>query len=221
MEIFDILSASKRAIEEKGYLDLFYRKMIWECFGDMNYDTTDYNGVKYIIDGYHLDSENITPGLIKRVHLAKLCVEKVLPVWESKTNGDTRPKKVLNMTSLYLEGGTSVEALYKEHTKLFNFAYRLADNSSSALYPEVALVSCSVAFMALVDEPIISNRVNKYDTDDDLELDTSDAAYRACWIYAHDTYDEQYDKEREVEFWNWYVDEAVPTVLKEKYYYGQ
>ena len=201
----DILVISKASIEDLGFLDLSYRKMIWNFFGDACYIGKQYEDI--------MNSHNeIIPEALKyRVRLGELCVDKVMPIWDLKTNSDPWLRNLIGLTNSYLYAGTSAKTLYNEYCDYVDFLMF----SSSGTYMIVAEATTKLAQRAFYDIELIEPNYNKYKHDSDMYYTERDVEYLASMSYAGymDNRFKWYEEKRK-EFWMWYVDEAVPSVLK-------
>ena len=195
------LKIAKRVIEETGYLDLPYRKILWDSLGGENYGKTG-------------KIEKITEGLKRRFRLSELCVNKIIHIWEFNTNNDPRLQKIMELANSYLDGKVSSDVLNNELEKFNSFESKLIDNVFD-IYPFVARAVSGVIGVALYDEAIF--QVTEDDSKDDwLDHEVFDVAWMVCAIYSYSDTGllfQDYDDKKRKEFWNWYVDEAIPSVL--------
>lgn len=206
----DILAISKEIVKEKGFLDLSDRKMIWKSLGEFCYE----DGRNYY-DIINPSTKRVTIPLKKRVRLGEICVEKVLHLWDTKTNNDPKPKNLLKLINSYLYGKTSGETLYNECESFAGFWY-VDVQDYDELYSMSAYTTTRLAYRALLDESFIGREYD--DCTKDVDMDEAwDADYTASLAYSLCLENlGEWDKEKRREFWLWYINDAVPQVLNTK-----
>ena len=139
-KIADVLKDAKRAIEEKGFLDLSDRKRIWRCFGDVP-------DRFYLHQGQKTPVAPITEGLKKRFALAELCFKKAGALHEAGIEAGTVPTgkydlrfsseevdRILKITNQYLKGEKTVDELVETGEWIIR-------NSRKSLYHRTALIA--------------------------------------------------------------------------------
>jgi len=213
-EFENILAEAKKSIEEDGYLELSHRMKIWKAFGADCYPEDD--------DGYELyevGTKIVTPALRKRVKLAKMALDKVLHIWDEQTNNDPRPHKLIKMVESYLVSDKpSQKKLRKKIRALSEFAWNLENEGITHKYRLVLVAVTSYAWLALTDMERLYNISEDELTDSDYAEDYGDTERVvgiAVAMYGNpiDGYD--WDKDKRKDYWLWYVNEAVPTVIRE------
>lgn len=175
----------------KNDLNLGYRQAIWAEFGPPG-------------DEF---------GLKKRTVLAKLTIEKVLPVWESTFPDDNTPGKILNEVRQILDGSLSFSSEdASEHIR--DFWEWIEDIEA----PDDQLTALDVGFglvklitTALFDELFNTEDIDYDCTDADVDSYDADCSYYAAAAYSNGTvWDEDSDDSKRKEFWEWWLKEAVP-----------
>lgn len=180
--------------EPNGRLTLEYRKKIWSVYGPRKMDKA-----KAIIE----------KPLIKRVKLAALCAEKVLPIWLEAYSDKYDAVKVLNFTSEYLDGLSSWERGYDIYNE---FRARMVELEEGPLRPLAAGKYISrVLATALYDLDCDGDESDEeYDCEEDDDIDLWDASFAASVALSGIYWSESdNDIERRREYWNWYLNEAV------------
>ena len=199
-KIADVLKDAKRAIDENGFLDLPDRKRIWRCFGD----------VPTVIQQPNV---SITEGLKRRFALAELCFKRIIALFkagaveyeadgydEEDFDDFNEVDRILKLANRYLNGETGVDELLEVEERL---SVAFSDGA------EIPGLTMEILSVALRDEKLLycSDESTK---DRDLDFDGWDLAYFAR-IYARAVGSDENIAEKE--YWTWYVDEAIPTVL--------
>lgn len=152
-----------------------------------------------------------TEGYTRRVRLAAMSTERVLPLWESQWKTD-QPRKLVSAAQEFANGMRSANSLRAMHDK-----FRvLLDNVQSL---ERSLISTAYVGFAAADVALVA----LFDVDDaefgqgldDRDLDTWDAAFYACGAYAGEfPWVSTSSPSRRLEFWNWYVDSYLVVALQ-------
>jgi len=204
MTIENILAEARESIKTKGYLDLSHRMKIWKACGERCYFEEQNN----------LDEKIVTLPLKKRVRLGELCIKKVLPAWDAKTNKDPRPYYLMNLINSYLYGDTPKAALNEEARKCSNFAFELEHHGILGSHTFAMDAAATLANTALRDVWWFLFDYEGKDTHEyidgeavDVEL-TAAQAYAfviKCWGYESSG---EWDNKKRKEFWLWYIDEA-------------
>jgi len=153
-----------------------------------------------------LDAPTAPPGLRRRVELARLAAERVLPVWYAEAEGDHGPEQMLEFAERRLNREIS-EAEADDLADRFRVhAERLASRKQIS---QRALAAGEAARLVLAAADLDDYAEHAPDADDgDIDPDNWEAAYVAA-IAAAGYPDEDVEARRA--FWRWYLDEAVPT----------
>jgi len=189
--------------------------------------------------------KRVTLPIKKRVRLGELCVKKIMPLWQPKTDYicqlRTSACNVLTLISAYLYTDTSEEELgahFNKYEKMCEEAEYYAplpraENHIEDFGDAVPFFHAIqvLAVRVFDDEYWIYDEMERKEdgelepdeeflTDSEAGIDEElhhgyhDAEYIASLAYAMDN--EGYygqDKDKLKEFWLWYINEAVPSVL--------
>lgn len=183
----------------KGELILPLRKKIYKLLGEHKEDEV----------GHAV----LTQGLLVRTKLAILCVNKVMPIWNSVLADDTTPVTILENIRDYIAGKQTWDYLWEIPnsycTVLDN--YIINNNYDNAIY--VGYASVNALYVVLNDEDFDED--NEELLDSDLDPYTWDTAFYSALAYSES---ELYDKETKIqkrrEFWLWYLNEAIAKALQ-------
>jgi len=181
--------------EPNGRLLLIYRRKIWAALGLRTKE-----GNKAVI----------TTPLIRRVKLAELCAKKVLPVWNEVYSAEYDAEDILELTKDYLDGMDTWKNCYEDFNDFMGCLIGLEDGP---IKPYAAGRSIAhVLSAALYDEKFdLENMEPNFE--EDREVDRWDASFAASvaesGLY---WYEDENNIEKRRAFWNWYLDEAVPSV---------
>lgn len=194
----NIFEKALEEIKETKELSLPTRKQIWLSYGSVDHHEA------------HIPP-SITEGLIKRITLARKCVEAVLDEWRKSQAGDERPELILNKVTGYLDNKVTLaevdEIVGKFRDELINL---INNNPDNTIYC-VGLAACYVADMLFNDDPLLFQDEYPECTDEELDPDMWDASYYSYWVYINQ--DERANtasrKKSSVKFWIEYLKEAV------------
>lgn len=144
----------------------------------------------------------------RRVALACATAEKVIPLWERHLYGDGRARRMVELARAYASGGSTEEAA---RDKIGRFMTELEDMLEEVGNVEYAgWAAVDAASVAASDEDL-----SDPDSDlDDLDVDVTSwsAGYAASVAYANGAPGQPGSEvNRRREFWNWWLDEAVPA----------
>jgi Immunity protein Imm5 len=149
----------------------------------------------------------------RRVALACATADKVVPLWERRLLGDSRPKLMIGLARAYARGEISEEAAREENSRFMTeLEDMLEEEVGNVEYAGWAAVAAVV--VAGCDEDLSEP---DSDLDDlDVEVTSWSTAYAASVAYANGAPGQPgSDVSHRREFWNWWLDEAVPAA------YGQ
>lgn len=152
------------------------------------------------------------PGLRRRVHLAMLATEKVLPIWSASGEESPLPREILAGVQAYLDCRCDYEDLhelvrqgerYFEREVYSERGYRVA--------LEVLNAALNTARFALFDAPFDAAHLDPTSDEvvDPEEIDP--AVYAAGAFSGGDEWNPESDPLRRRAFWEWYLEEAVPA----------
>jgi hypothetical protein len=155
-------------------------------------------------------------GRIKRVKLAALSVEKVLPLWDSGFPGDRSPYLALDLAKKLLAGTVPATAADGEYHRLWRHCDDLIDDHQD----KVNIIMVGIAAAQLLNEttsemPLGGDGVNDATTDIEIEPDERDASSFAAAAYADGaSWESGSDKQKRLEFWTWWLTSAVSDATK-------
>ena len=190
-----LIERAHAAVEahESRELALPLRKDIWRALGPVEYDQAT-------------GRAQITSGLRRRTHLARLAAERVLPIWEARW--PTRdPHRMLAVSDAYLAGTTTWKDAWRAQNAFGGGLQNVGDVSEAdmyTLYPGHAAIDVVLTALKDVD----------CDASDDLdaELDEWDGSFYAAAAFAGEMpWDARASSGRRSDFWEWYLREAVPA----------
>jgi Immunity protein Imm5 len=151
------------------------------------------------------DRREPPPGLRRRVELARLAAEHVLPIWHAEAPDNHGPERMLELARQRLEREVSEDEAEELSDRFHAEAERLASRKEIS---QRALAAGDAA-RVVVPEVDIGDYDEPPDADDeDLDPDNWEAAYVASVAAAGYPDD---DPEARRAFWRWYLDEAVPA----------
>lgn len=181
--------------EPNGRLLLSYRRKIWAALGPCT------------MDG---EKAKITVQLIRRVKLAILCAQRVLPIWEEVYSDEYNAKRILELTEDYLEGMNTWKRCYD---KFNEFSSLLTNLESGHIMPFAAGTSISLTLSTALYDELFDDEEMEPDFEEDREVDMWDASFAASvaesGLY---WYGEENNIEKRKAFWSWYLNDAVPSV---------
>lgn len=172
-----------------GELTLPIRKQIWAAMGELNSEV----------------------GKKRRTKLAKMCVEHAFQVWDFVHPPEKHPKEILNLIDAYFDGKIDDESMREEYdiysVKMDNLSSR---DLKYQLAAGVGTAACQALFVARHDECF--GEVDEYPdaTEEGMDPDEWDAAFYISIAVAGPKWIEGASIEKRRQFWNWYLDEAVP-----------
>jgi hypothetical protein len=152
-------------------------------------------------------------GQKRRAALALSLAEKVKHFWNDTFPGDYRVDDLLLTALNVLNGGEDDhEKLYDEANDFSRRIFDLMTDESRFVGTYAGHAAISALFVAMSDEA--------YDYEperDDYDLDAEDldTSFQAAMAYGGgDVGEKAYNIEKRREFWQWYLDEAVPNAYK-------
>jgi hypothetical protein len=185
---------------QDGELILPIRKKIWASLGPRQIEGT------YAIFGI---------GLYRRTTLAKLCVQKVLKLWEQDWPDHTGPHVMLSTVEKYLRKQLDFKAVWGRKNlfwgELETLLYQMRGSKTSI---NVGFAAANVVTMALNDERFNSENLKAEEQflDEDYDPYEWDTSFYASIAYAKGAPgDEDSNLQQRQEFWEWYLKEAVPA----------
>jgi len=198
IDIQGIIERARQAVigDPQHNLTPFYRGLIYSLFGPF-------------------DKEKSRFPLGK---LAIIAVEKVLPIWENQWPTDKRPHDLLANAKHVLaglistkEGRLMAEAAFDQTAEWMG----TLDEANGNKEPLAASIVLAAAVECLFEASGVHtfSGINPAKTEADLDPWSTDTAGWAASSYAGPWYDSASDPKRRREFWDWWITEAVPSVL--------
>jgi len=191
---------ARRALEDApdGRLPLPYRRRIRAVFGPCEGPLPD-----------------VPLGRRRRVALARLSAERVLPVWEAERPQDRRPQRMLELAEALLEGREDPVVADRELGDFMVEVGTLGSGSSPAISARAdssGMAAIDVLATGLSGDygPDLPETTD----DDDLDPDSWETEYYASLAAGSYPGAPDEDVEARRAFWRWYLDEAVPAAYR-------
>jgi Immunity protein Imm5 len=206
LRLENLLEAALRFVENHPVhdLNLGYRQAIWAAFG-----------LPLKLESNH----NI--GYLKRIKLALITARKVLPIWDAKFPKYKLPHEALKITEGSLIGKYNFKAtekyLHQAWTAIENLASEPEfqdDDTQRAIAAGTSAVR--TVSTVLYDEKFDYNNICYENLDEDLDSFLVDTSFWAAISYAGPTWQPNVSEHKKrLEFWIWWLKEAVPIAWKE------
>lgn len=191
---------ARRALEDApdGRLPLPYRRRIRAVFGPCEGPLPD-----------------VPLGRRRRVALARLSAERVLPVWEAERPQDRRPQRMLELAEALLEGREDPVVADRELGDFMVEVGTLGSGSSPAISARAdssGMAAIDVLATGLSGDygPDLPETTD----DDDLDPDSWETEYYASLAAGSYPGAPDEDVEARRAFWRWYLDEAAPAAYR-------
>jgi hypothetical protein len=153
------------------------------------------------------------PGHRRRARLAELAVEKVEPFWRETYPGDDTVRRMLEAARGAVAGEGDEQAL---DAWIDDFWDEIAERTTDEPRFRASYVgrgACAALRTATEDEAY--GYPDEGRDDHDLDIEAWDASWWSALAYGGGTTGEAaYRPERRREFWEWYLDEAVPAAWR-------
>jgi hypothetical protein len=178
-------------------LELGHRYAIFSAFGSFK-DTPPY-----------LDKN----GWKRRLTLAIETTRHVLPLWKEALPHNTIPQMILTKAEKGLNSIGNEEQVWKIRNttwvQLLDLGYKNEELQSILGAGFAALQALTVA---LQDEQFDGSEITLDTKDQDIDPETLDASFFAASAFAHGTiWEEESSSPKRREFWEWWLNEAVPS----------
>jgi hypothetical protein len=147
----------------------------------------------------------VTTGLRRRTMLAVCATEHVLPIWEQSLSTKD-PHEMLDTAQRYLRGEVDWDSAWETKN---SFSGGLK-NANSDEWKEIG---CSICVgYAAVRTMGVALKDEWMDGDETLDEDRDDwdAGFFACAAFSGAPWGTNSDPRRRLQFWEWYIDDAVP-----------
>ena len=194
-ELSEAVASSLEALRQNsdGELPLYNRRKIWKAFGDRDKDS---NGSPTGL------------GWQRRSRLAVLCVQHILPLWQSVYPSDERPQQMLKIADQLMQSAYDADKALQEQQSFFDELGDVANEDISAAC--VGYASVQAVTISAVD--LEGDDFDPAETDHDLDAYQWDASYYASMAVAGgDIFVEGSNVDQRVAFWDWYLKKAVPA----------
>lgn len=198
--IDEAIDRGKREIHDaaniKGILSLRLRRKIWRAM---------------------VDPEDADATYRRRVMLQVLCVRQVQHLWDRAFPNDGRVEEMMAIAEQLIRQQISPEEAELRSDDFLNEIYDEVENYNSITQPAVYVADASIhtVVSACYRNPDYNTSSTTTD-DDELLPDSLEPSY-ACASAAAGALNWQPIKDTDVaarrEYWSWYLDEAIPTVL--------
>lgn len=177
-------------------LDLGYRQAIWAALGALG-------GVSNAIGGI---------GHKRRAILAVFTARKVMPIWERTWPNDKRPSQILTKAEQLVHGSEDVKAATEYGDQFWTWIEQSIGAYEDKIPVYVGASAVKALFVALQDEQFEYTDINFQRTDADVDVYDLDASYFAAAAYANGSiWEPESDSAKRRKFWEWWLNEAVPS----------
>jgi len=143
----------------------------------------------------------------RRIKLDLLTAQRMLRLWQEERPEDSLGQRMYDLAEGTALGVIDRELAAKEARSVFSW-YEDA---------EYAWTSAFYALEAIMKSITTAREVNVWDrmdikpNDDDVDIDPSDVAASASFAVAGDVRDLNSNSAKRLEFWTWWLTEAIPT----------
>lgn len=191
-------AAEGLASHPRSELILPQRKRIWAALGPCLMDKDGIRAVHGI-------------GLQRRTTLAILCARHVRPVWEQVWPNDDDPHQMIKTAELYLNQALDFDSVEERKNQYLGKLDNLLSKGEHEAAINVGFAAGRAVFTALHDEDFDPHNIDDDLMDEDLDVNEWDASFNAAAAYAGGfPWEENSSSTRRREFWEWYLNEAVP-----------
>ncbi len=158
-------------------------------------------------------------GLHRRTVLAMLCVQHVLNIWEKSWPNNKGPHLMLLTAEEYLRGILNEKTVDERKNQFWEKLQDLNYYSNNNLALHVGDAALNVITIAMVDQYFEQiDNINELRFDTDYDSEEWDTHFYASIVYAEGApWEESSNPERRKEFWEWYLNEAVPKAWDTPY----
>jgi len=199
--------------ELSNILNLAYEAMIAHPQHDLN---LGYRRLIYeqLDPGTDIPPQKERDGLKRRVNLAILAAEKVLPFWEKVYPGNGLPQRCLQLARQVLHGQVDDNEAWKQRDLLWAKLVEMGnEDRENQAVQGAGFSAVQVLTAVLRDERFDPGQIDLNLTDADINPDEMDSAFFAAAAYADGAvWDDASDSGKRREFWEWWLKEAAPMV---------
>ena len=165
-----------------------------------------------------IDDDNPEWSYRTRVHLNTLCIHHVQHVWHQVFPGNPGIENMLQLAHAVTEGQVNPDQAQEQATQfLQDTLFETELNSTTEPATFVADAAVSAVISACHRNPYYEVEMDDDLEDDDLLPESLDLSYCCSAALAHGLNwqnVEDVDVEARRTFWMWYLDEAIPAVLR-------
>jgi hypothetical protein len=197
-ELSRIIEAASEALAANadGELILPRRKRIWTALGPR------------LVEGARATRG---VGLTRRTTLAGLCVRRVLELWTQAWPQNERPVQMLSIAEQYLNESLDFTQAWNSKNMFWGELEKMLYEGEHLIELNVGFAAANVVTTALNDERFDPQQIEADVMDDDLDPYEWDASlYASAAAAGGFTWETGSDATRRREFWQWYLNEAVP-----------
>ncbi|MEJ8857872.1 Imm5 family immunity protein [Variovorax robiniae] len=181
--------------DRNGELRLPERKAIWAAMGP----TVVENGKPVLALGSR-----------RRLRLAILTAEHVLPVWAKDFPANQEPQHMLAVAEKWLAGHADFQAAWMLRNSFWSELSNIQSVEAAA-----GFATCQVLATALGDEKFTPQSLNAPSCDQQLDPDQWDAGFYASIAHAGAApWEQENAAGKRRAFWQWYLAEAVPQAWR-------
>lgn len=182
-------------------LNLGLRQAIWVQLGPHKYDVNAQDGIGYI----------------RRTQLAILAIRYVLSIWNEAFPDDQTPNQILIRAEQVIQSSTNAKDIAAEIGNYWDYMDGIALNTQNMVVA-VGYGAVKALSTAMSDEFFDEDDID-YSLTDNEEFEMNDASFFAAIAYAGGPVwtaetDPTNSSKKRMEFWSWWLQEAVPAVWK-------
>jgi len=147
-----------------------------------------------------------------RAQIAILVSKKVLPIWD-KYIKPKHPHNILDKSEGYIIGAVTFDALSEDKSAFHAFLFNAGTPDELLAFP-VGEAAAHAVGVVLFDEIALDEDLSLEERDEPSDPDNYDCASWAANAYSNGfPVMDNFDAQKSLEFWTWYINEAVPTAL--------
>lgn len=155
----------------------------------------------------------------RRVRLDVTTAQRVMTIWQGERPNDDRAEHMLVLAQTIMDAHIDEQAAQEEAEAVW---WWLTDHDQGGRYEKLSApvyyalgAAIATAFAALEDNPLLNMRLEENETDANIDLASSDCAKWAANAVAGPVWEPESDRAKRLEFWTWWLTEAVPAAWQE------
>ena len=148
----------------------------------------------------------LTEVILKRLSLAKICINKVFYLCEKEPVLRKNLKMLLKSIEEYIDGMIPAQKLESVKNEKYSIFEELAYTEGYEKLSLIGLACVYAANIALWDDLLLQD-TSESDMDEDLDSFSWDTSYMISLIYSMD-FEHEYNRAKREEFWMWYLSVA-------------